>query len=180
MKRRDAMKKVAAIMGASLSVPTLLVFQQGCSTDLKPKTTEFSVEETEVLQKIGNIIIPESDIPGAATVGTGAFTVMILESCYPMEAREEVHKFVSELSPDFKDKPIQDQIKKVQQIDDIIYGEANEQEKEKWNAYRIVKELALLGYFTSEPGTTQALEYVQVPGRYEGCIEVTPGQKAWA
>jgi hypothetical protein len=46
--------------------------------------------------------------------------------------------------------------------------------------FRLMKELTLLGYFTSEPGATQALEYVAVPGRYDGCIDLKPGQKAWA
>ncbi|MCU0354758.1 MAG: gluconate 2-dehydrogenase subunit 3 family protein, partial [Cytophagales bacterium] len=32
----------------------------------------------------------------------------------------------------------------------------------------------------SEIGATQALEYVPVPGRYEGCIDLKPGQKSWA
>jgi hypothetical protein len=46
--------------------------------------------------------------------------------------------------------------------------------------FRLMKELTLLGYFTSEPGATQALEYVAVPGRYDGCIDLKPGQKNWA
>jgi hypothetical protein len=43
-----------------------------------------------------------------------------------------------------------------------------------------MKELTLLGYFTSEPGATKALRYVAVPGRYDGCIPYKKGDKAWA
>jgi hypothetical protein len=43
-----------------------------------------------------------------------------------------------------------------------------------------MKELTLLGYFTSEVGATSALDYVPVPGRYEGCTTLEPNQKAWA
>jgi hypothetical protein len=46
--------------------------------------------------------------------------------------------------------------------------------------FRMMKELALLGYFTSEIGATQALRYVESPGRYDPCIPYTPGEKAWA
>ena len=46
--------------------------------------------------------------------------------------------------------------------------------------FTILKDLTLTGYFTSEIGCTQALEYVAVPGRYEGCVPLKPGQKAWA
>jgi hypothetical protein len=43
-----------------------------------------------------------------------------------------------------------------------------------------MKELAVTGYFTSEVGASQALEYVEVPGRLEACIPYQKGQKAWA
>jgi Gluconate 2-dehydrogenase subunit 3 len=46
--------------------------------------------------------------------------------------------------------------------------------------FRMMKELALLGYFTSEIGCTQAQRYVESPGRYDPCVPYTPGEKAWA
>lgn len=46
--------------------------------------------------------------------------------------------------------------------------------------FRMMKELALLGYFTSEIGCTQAQRYAETPGRYDPCVPYTPGQKAWA
>jgi hypothetical protein len=46
--------------------------------------------------------------------------------------------------------------------------------------FRMMKELALLGYFTSEIGCTQALRYQETPGRYDPCVPYTPGEKAWA
>jgi len=46
--------------------------------------------------------------------------------------------------------------------------------------FRMMKELALLGYFTSEIGATQALRYVESPGRFDPCVPYTGGEKAWA
>ena len=46
--------------------------------------------------------------------------------------------------------------------------------------FSMMKQLTLWGYFTSKPGATQALRYVAVPGRYEGCIPYKKGDKAWA
>jgi hypothetical protein len=46
--------------------------------------------------------------------------------------------------------------------------------------FRMMKELALLGYFTSEIGCTQAQRYAETPGRYDPCVSYIPGQKAWA
>ena len=46
--------------------------------------------------------------------------------------------------------------------------------------FRMMKELALLGYFTSEIGCTQAQRYVEVPGRFDPRVTYTRGDKAWA
>jgi hypothetical protein len=46
--------------------------------------------------------------------------------------------------------------------------------------FRMMKELALLGYFTSEIGCTQAQRYAETPGRYDPCAPYKPGDKAWA
>jgi hypothetical protein len=59
-----------------------------------------------------------------------------------------------------------------------------QQEKPKANPprhyFRMMKELTLLGYFTSEIGQTKALRYNREPGKYEGCVPYTKGEKAWA
>ncbi|MEO7502620.1 MAG: gluconate 2-dehydrogenase subunit 3 family protein [Gemmatimonadaceae bacterium] len=46
--------------------------------------------------------------------------------------------------------------------------------------FRMMKELALLGYFTSEIGCTQAQRYIESPGRFDPCTDYRPGEKAWA
>lgn len=46
--------------------------------------------------------------------------------------------------------------------------------------FTMIKQLTLTGYFTSKPGATQALRYIAVPGKYEGCIPYNKGDKAWA
>jgi hypothetical protein len=46
--------------------------------------------------------------------------------------------------------------------------------------FRMMKELTLLGFFTSEVGATQALRYKETPGKYEACIPYKKGDRAWA
>jgi hypothetical protein len=46
--------------------------------------------------------------------------------------------------------------------------------------FRMMKELALLGYFTSEIGCTKAQRYVESPGRFDPCVPYTKGEPAWA
>jgi hypothetical protein len=46
--------------------------------------------------------------------------------------------------------------------------------------FRMMKELALLGFFTSKVGCTEVLRYVEAPGRFDPCIPYTLGEPAWA
>lgn len=46
--------------------------------------------------------------------------------------------------------------------------------------FRMMKELTLLGYFTSEIGCKQAQRYAETPGKYDPCVPYKPGDKAWA
>ena len=46
--------------------------------------------------------------------------------------------------------------------------------------FRMMKELALLGYFTSEIGCTQAQRFAETPGRYDPCVPYQAGEKSWA
>ena len=46
--------------------------------------------------------------------------------------------------------------------------------------FKIIKKLALIGYFTSQEGVTKALNYLKVPGDYKGCIPYRNGEKAMA
>jgi hypothetical protein len=44
----------------------------------------------------------------------------------------------------------------------------------------MLRDLTVLGYFTSEIGATQALTYVEVPGKFEACIPWSESDKAFA
>ena len=46
--------------------------------------------------------------------------------------------------------------------------------------FTMMKQLTLLGFFTSKPGATQALRHVPVPGKYDGAFPYKKGDKAWA
>jgi hypothetical protein len=46
--------------------------------------------------------------------------------------------------------------------------------------FNMMKQLTMLGYFTSEVGMTKALRYNPVPGRYDGCVPYKKGDKLWA
>lgn len=46
--------------------------------------------------------------------------------------------------------------------------------------FRTIKELVIVGYYTSQPGATKELRYVQVPGRFDGCVPMSKIGRTWA
>lgn len=46
--------------------------------------------------------------------------------------------------------------------------------------FRTMKELTLLGYYSSQVGATRELKYAQVPGRFDGCIPFASVGRAWS
>jgi gluconate 2-dehydrogenase gamma chain len=46
--------------------------------------------------------------------------------------------------------------------------------------FRTMKELTLVGYYTSEIGATRELRHAPVPGRFEGCVPLDQIGRAWA
>jgi len=45
---------------------------------------------------------------------------------------------------------------------------------------RTMKELTVLGYYTSEIGATKELRYLRVPGRFDGCVPLAANDRTWA
>jgi hypothetical protein len=46
--------------------------------------------------------------------------------------------------------------------------------------FTLMKQLTLLGFFTSKTGATETLRHIQVPGKYDGALPYKKGDKAWA
>lgn len=62
--------------------------------------------------------------------------------------------------------------------DEVAKGNRNYVKQRKAPHYfTMMKQLTLLGYFTSEPGMTQAVRYQRTPGKYEGCVPYKKGDK---
>lgn len=46
--------------------------------------------------------------------------------------------------------------------------------------YTMMKQLTLMGFFTSKTGMTETLRHIPVPGKYDGDFPYAKGDKAWA
>jgi hypothetical protein len=163
-------------------------------------------EYREIVAQFAEIIIPATDTPGAKEAGVGPFIETMLKDCYSeaqgahfMKGLEAVVAKSKELGGSFTELDAAKQVEVVKAMEaDAKTEEENKKKevqidsetgKEKQGSaaeepvtpfFTLMKELTLFGYFSSEIGATQELDYVPVPGKYEGCIPLKEGQKAYA
>jgi hypothetical protein len=190
MNRRDAISRVSLLLGGTIVGAE--IFLAGCTNHNKSvgaAGVNFSNDDVAFLDEVAETILPATDTPGAKAAKVGEFMTVIVRDCYEEKeqkifiagmrtlnetSKKQYGKYFLESSPEEKhdllvalDKEQKDYMDKKKEGDPKHY-------------FRLMKELTLWGYFTSLPGATQALRYVAVPGRYEGCIPYKKGDKAWA
>ncbi|HTH55551.1 MAG TPA: gluconate 2-dehydrogenase subunit 3 family protein [Cyclobacteriaceae bacterium] len=190
--RREALRKTALVMGAAVSSSTIIAFLQGCKNApaLNYKPVFFNEDQARLISEVAEIILPKTDTPGAKDVGVPNFIDMLINDCYKPEDQKEfvdgLAKFDEEAKKSSGDSFIYLDSDKQKEYVKKVHAEAVEARKKDHEAPRPfilkLKELTMLGFFTSEPGATQVLQYNQVPGAYHGCIPLSEAGngKTWA
>lgn len=190
--RREALKKTALLMGAAVSASALTGILQGCKAtpELLYTPVFFTPDQARIVTEVAEIIIPKTDTPGAKDAGVPGFIDTMLKDCYKKEDQDRfiagLTAFDEEAKKAYGDsfiycKPEQ-QVEHVKKIHEAALKEMKENKEAKRPFILMAKELTLLGFFTSEPGATQVLQYVAVPGKYQGCIPLSEAGngKTWA
>jgi hypothetical protein len=206
MNRRNALSRVALLMGGAISAPSLLAFGGTKPTKIAADFT-LSDAQRSLVSEIAEHIIPRTSTPGAKDAGVGPFIEKMLKDCYKAQEQQNFvdgladvdAKAMATHGKNFLSTTTEQQVgilkaveketiemmksADVQQIKvgDNVDKEVITSKKSKGTPFwRLAKELTLFGYFTSEQGATKALNYIPIPGRYDGCIPYKKGDKAYA
>lgn len=187
MNRREAMSAVAWLLGGTIVGADLLV---ACTPKSERQVSDlFSLENIALMDEVAETILPATSTPGAKAAEVGAFMAVMVRDCYTPEDQKVFLKGLAQID-EASEKEYGDTFLELnpQQRTALLRTLDNEQKEYMANKepeapshyFRMMKELTMLGYFTSEVGATQALRYVETPGRYEGCVPYQKGDRAWA
>lgn len=175
MKRREAIQQATLLLGGFLSAPTL-AGAMGRVTNTSPGIAVTAGQEA-LLAEVADVIIPTTGTPGAKSAKVEQFIVRVMRDCYPKNEQETFYAGLAKLDETSKTRFGNDFMK-------LDAGQKNEMVKQTMTDdkpfFLRMKELTTTGYFISEVGATKALAYLPVPGRFEACIPLKPGQKTWA
>ena len=186
MNRREAILNLALLLGSSLAGPRLLA---AALDETKKSSHGFGAADLALLDEIGETIIPATHIPGAKAVGIGAFMAMMVHDCYEPKEQAVFRGGLAKLAADFSAQH-GGEFAKGAAVQRTEFLNALDREQRAYTAkktadqpahyFRIMKDLTLIGYFTSEIGATQALRHVEIPGAYRGSEPYKKGDRAWA
>ena len=223
MNRREAIKRVAWLMGGALSAPALAGMLGGCraGTDGAHALQTLDPDQHELVATIAELIIPETDTPGARAAGVDAFVDLMMTEWYPEADRENFLAGLAHVEAyaqhrygaPFLEATPEEQVELLMLLDREAFPspqpppvERDEDPREITDGagddplsdpvtvdgpgaqpvvaggpfFRTMKELTLLGYYTSEVGATQELQWIAAPGHFQGCAPIEEVGRTWA
>jgi hypothetical protein len=209
LDRREAIRLVTAWLGGAaflggadlLGAHDLLAAHAKASLPVERTLGEFTVEDIALLDEIAETILPATNTPGAKAAKTGAFMALMVTDSYSPDAQRifrdgmrqvddatrKAHRvsFMEATAPQ-RTAVLITLDREQHRVMDARESASKRQPPSPTSVhppahyFRMMKELALLGYFTSEVGCTQALRFIETPGRYDPCLPYTAGEPAWA
>lgn len=182
MNRRDALKGVMVMMGGTMIGATALM--TGCTPENQIEGLDFDPGDIAFLDEIGDTIIPETDTPGAKATGIGAFMAMMVKDTYDGDNQKSFVDGVNTLRKDFKSEKGKDFVgapaeERLAYLNSV-YEKYKASDRKEHQVINMLRDLTVLGYFSSEIGATQALNYIETPGSYDPCIPWSDSDKNYA
>jgi len=148
-----------------------LIFQVGFNFKTGDGNGFFSEDQINFLNEVGETILPQTDTPGAKAANVGEFMSVVARDCYTPQNQkvfvEGMDKLNSLCKKDYK-KPFV--ACKVTQRTELL----SKLDQEGADYFKLMKSLTLTGYYTSQVGATQFLNYNPAPGFYDGCTTKKP------
>ncbi len=190
LSRREAIHRLTILVGGAVSAPTIGAILSGCRAEPPPPDwapRALTSDQIDLLDALVDRIIPATDTPGARDAGVASFIDKILADWMEAEDRE---RFLAGLAG------IDDQMREVH---GVAFGEAAPEQQDALLArldmealqaradgadplpfFATLKEWTLVGYYTSEAGATEELQWLAAPGRYDGDLPVEEVGRTWA
>ncbi|NID16348.1 gluconate 2-dehydrogenase subunit 3 family protein [Luteibacter yeojuensis] len=189
MNRREWLKSMSALAVGAIAGPSLLAVFDAHAASLKPETKPqfFTPAQYSLVGAVSDIVIPRTDTPGAVDAGVPLFVDQMFKAVY---TKADQKRYLAAMAAFDKagGKPFL-------QLDEAerkalvtrLHAEAlaaprGGQLTPAADFVLMSKKLAMLGFFLSEPGCTQVLQYDPVPGAWKADIPLADAGngRAWA
>ena len=195
MNRRHLLKGMGVIALYSSFPAVVSEFISSCKSSNKPlRPGFFSEDQFQVIQQITDVLLPATSTPGAMEAQVPYFVDLVVKNCMSHNDQQLITKGLDQMSDGegrkFLSLSNSGKLEALKKLDEDAFkagtdssvgpvtGGASPYAYSAW--FRIIKKLAVIGYFTSQEGMTKALNYVKIPGEYKACVPYKKGDKALA
>ena len=180
LNRRDAMRGLALTIGAAATGWA----GRAAAAPLSWTPTALSVDQARLVDVVAELIIPTTDTPGARAAGVPQFIDRALANYCNKAQVEQLVGGLSRMDADARAAhgDVFVALAPEQQVA-LLTGydrEAAVAAQPRNHFFPVLEDMVTVGYFTSEPGATVALQYDPVPGAYHGCVPLAEIGRAWA
>ena len=185
MERRELLKLIALATGGAVIGGEF--FLAGCKTkDAAVSGTGFSQNDIAFLDEVAETILPKTTTAGAKEAEVGKFMTVMVNDCYEEADQKIFHEGIKKLDEactrmhghSFMKAEPTHRTQLLTALDKEAKDYMKNKKQEDPNHYfQMMKQLTLLGYFTSKAGLEQNFNYQQVPGKYDGAVPYKKGDK---
>jgi hypothetical protein len=188
MNRREAITQVSWILGGTI-IGSGIFLESGCQSSPEQVKNFFNEKTIALLNEMGETILPKTSTPGAKEAKVGEFMAVMVKDCYTEKDQGIFREGIKRLEKRCKDENGKTFMECTPEQRTAFLTKMDELQKAYMAAktpeqpshyFRMIKELTLLGFFTSEVGSTKAMRYIETPGKYDGNVPYKKGDKAWA
>ena len=189
MNRKKAIRNIILLGGGTAA---LLAGWKSYNIFKKPAFAKLD-EYQLLIDELAELIIPETNTPGAGKAGVGRFISLMVRECTSRQAQNNFIEGVDDLADYAKsryDKPFlqcseADKISILRHFEEKGRGYKGMLGKAETrflgdSFFTTLKKYTVMGYCTSKQGATSGLQYDYIPGSYQGIVPLAPGQRAWA
>lgn len=174
MSRREAIKRAALFLGVALSPALITRALAAAAPNAGPVASSLNAQQAELVAAIAERILPRSDTPGAVDVGVPVFIDVMVGKYLSAEERR---MFLAGLADvDARSRAAHQrgfaQLTAEQQ-DALLMKIAEASMAQEKTFFHQMKELTVVGYFTSEKVGRNVLHYDPVPGRYQSSVPIS-------
>ncbi len=183
MQRRDLLRAIAGALplAAGISPDELLAIGRTVHRTLPQAGGALKVldaHQNRTVTLLAEMIIPETDTPGATAARVNEFIDRLLADWSPAADRDRFLRGLADLdvrSVDafgtrFVEATEAQRVALLSELDTERAALSDAAAEGSQHFFTRMKWLTLYGYYTSEIGVTQELRYVMIPGRYDPCV----------
>src|SRR5215831_2007010 len=169
MNRRQILQSLGLLTAHAMFPTVLTTFVSSCNNpDKRQKPLEFFTNsELDTIIETIDIILPATKTKSASEVNTHLFLDQVFAQCMTHEQQTLMRSGIAELAKGLSSAP--DKLKYLSAIDQKAY-----EDHDNAAYFKAIKQYAMIGFFTSQEGTTKASDYVKIPSEFKGDIPATP------